>query len=107
VQVDRVEVHAFLDARAHEREALRGEAVGAGVIGAGVPLDALKVDPVKVGERVEAGAEGHFLFVSTLQLRGLARSKRTASTGCRAVWMVVILVQGGVVVEVLVREVSW
>jgi hypothetical protein len=36
----------------------------------------------------------------------LERSKRTASTGRRAVRVDVILVQGGVVVEVLVREVS-
>jgi hypothetical protein len=68
VQVDRVEVHALLDVRAHKCEALRGEAVVARVIGAGVPLDALEVDPVEVRERVEAGAERHFLFVSTLFL---------------------------------------
>ena len=46
------------DAHAHESEALRREAVVAGRVGANVPLDALKIDPVEVGESIEAAADG-------------------------------------------------
>lgn len=83
VQVVDVDVDALGDADADEGEALGGQAVGAGGVGARVPLDAFEVDPVKVGEGVEAGAEGD------------------AARGRGAVGMVVRLVDVGVVVEVL------
>jgi hypothetical protein len=104
VEVDRVEVHALLNARAHEREALRGEAVGAGVVRAGVPLDALEVDPVEVGEGVEAIAERGCMLVSHAAGKHIWNGRLTAAAGRRPVGVVVVLVQGGVIVEVLMRE---
>jgi len=43
--------------RAHEGEALGRQAVVLGRVGAHVPLDAGEVDPVQVGQRVQAGPQ--------------------------------------------------
>lgn len=59
VQVVHVDVDAVVDPRPHEREPLGRQAVGARRVAARVPLHAAVVDPVEVGERVQAVAERH------------------------------------------------
>lgn len=69
----------------HEREAFRRPAVIPGRVRALIPLDAREIDPVVVRERVQTRADWD------------------TAAGCRAVWVAVVLVQGGVVVEVLLH----
>lgn len=50
VEIDDINVDAFIYTKSHEREAFRSEAVALGSIGAFIPFDTLEVDPVELGE---------------------------------------------------------
>lgn len=83
MQIIKIRINTLLEAHPHNREPLRRETIGSARLGASLPLDTLKVDPVVVGEGVQARAKGD------------------AARGCGAEGVGVCLVEGGVVVEVL------
>lgn len=83
MQVVGVNPNSVIDLDPHEGEPLRSQAIVARRVGALVPLDTLEVDPVEVGQSVQARPKGH------------------AAAGRRPVRMVIVLVQGSVVVEIL------
>lgn len=83
MQVVDVDVHAIVDRRTHERVSLGRQAIVLRRIAASIPLDALEVDPVKVGQGIEPGTE------------------RNAAGSSRAVSVRVRRVDVGVIVEIL------
>jgi hypothetical protein len=56
MEVVEVNVNSFRHDGTHEGEAFRGQAVGSRRIGTCIPLDTGKINPVKVGESVQATA---------------------------------------------------
>ena len=85
MQVVHVDPNSVVDLDPHEGEPLRSQAIVARCIRTLVPFDPLEVDPVEVGQSVQA------------------RPERYATAGRRPERMVVILVQGGVVVEIFLN----
>lgn len=83
MQIIKIRINTLFKTHPHNREPLWRETIGPARLGASLPLDALKVDPVVVGEGIQARAKGD------------------AARGCGAVGVGICFVEGGVVVEVL------
>lgn len=83
MQIIKIRINTLFKTHPHNREPLWRETIGPARLGASLPLDALKVDPVVVGEGIQARAKGD------------------AARGCSAVGVGICFVEGGVVVEVL------
>jgi hypothetical protein len=85
MNIEHINVNPLRRVPSHESEPLRSQAVSPGSVGASRPLDAFKVDPAVVGQRVQAAAKRH-------------------STGSgSSLGVVVGLIDGRVVVEVLLH----
>ena len=85
MEVVDVNVHSLRRVPSHESEPLRSQAISPRSIRAGLPLDAFKVDPAVVRERVQATTKWH------------------AARSGSPLGMIVSLVDGGMVVEVFLE----